>query len=387
MEDSGSLPPRPRPSIPARLAGAGARAGQRAAELTGIDNALQLAAEEAIVRAAQSPAAERALVRVLQGPAVLEAAAGALNSEQVEEAIVAAIDSEMIDRVWAELLDSDEIQRLIERIADAPEIRAAITQQGLGLIDDIGRQLARVAKRLDDGLERIVRRLTRRKPRAESPPQAGAITRALAFVVDVLILDAILIGISAGIALVAGAFGISGDPQRSVVVVGAGVWLITGAVYLVAFWGLSGQTPGMRFLDIRLDARGTRRIGPRRAVRRLIGLGISALAARDPAARDRLLGPPPRAARPDGRDRGALRNAARYSRFQPPPRKRLSRPPARRGLNVFGPRSGVGSRAASSALMFSVTRFSLVRWTSGASTKRSSRLAVSITMPSRMRSR
>ena len=278
VEDSGSLPPRPRPSIPARLAGAGARAGQRAAELTGIDNALQLAAEEAIVRAAQSPAAERALVRVLQGPAVLEAAAGALNSEQVEEAIVAAIDSEMIDRVWAELLDSDEIQRLIERIADAPEIRAAITQQGLGLIDDIGRQLARVAKRLDDGLERIVRRLTRRKPRTESPPQAGAITRALAFVVDVLILDAILIGISAGIALVAGAFGISGDPQRSVVVAGAGVWLITGAFYLVAFWGLSGQTPGMRFLDIRLDASGTRRIGPRRAVKRLIGLGLSALA-------------------------------------------------------------------------------------------------------------
>ena len=386
MEDSGSLPPRPRPSIPARLAGAGARAGQRAAELTGIDNALQLAAEEAIVRAAQSPAAERALVRVLQGPAVLEAAAGALNSEQVEEAIVAAIDSEMIDRVWAELLDSDEIQRLIERIADAPEIRAAITQQGLGLIDDIGRQLARVARRLDDGLERIVCRLTRRKPRTESPPQAGAITRALAFVVDVLILDAILIGISAGIALVAGAFGISGDPQRSVVVAGAGVWLITGAFYLVAFWGLSGQTPGMRFLDIRLDASGHApdRPAPRRQApdrTRALGPGPG-----NTAARNRLLAPPPRAPRPHGGHRGPLRAAA-YSRFQPPPRKRLSRPPARRGLNVFGPRSGVASRAACSAVMFSVTRFSLVRWTSGASTKRSSRLAVSITMPSRMCSR
>ena len=34
----------------------------------------------------------------------------------------------------------------------------------------------------------------------------------------------------------------------------------------------------MRFLDIRLDAEGTRRIGTRRAVKRLIGLGLSALA-------------------------------------------------------------------------------------------------------------
>jgi uncharacterized RDD family membrane protein YckC len=277
VESSGSLPPRPQPSIPARLAGAGARAGQRAAELTGIDNAVQLAAEEAIVRAAESPAVERALVRVLQGPAVREAAAGALNSDQVEAAIVAALDSEMIDRVWAELLDSDETQRLIERIAEAPEVRAAITQQGLGLIDDIGRQLAKVARRLDDGLESFLWRLLRRKPRTESPPQAGAVTRALAVAVDVLLLDAILLGISGAIALVANAFGDSGNAPTSAVVAGAGVWMITGAVYLVGFWSLSGQTPGMRFLDIRLDAGGTRRIGTRRAVRRLIGLGLSAL--------------------------------------------------------------------------------------------------------------
>jgi uncharacterized RDD family membrane protein YckC len=245
--------------------------------LTGIDNAVQLAAEEAIVRAAESPAVERALVRVLQGPAVREAAAGALNSEQVEAAIVAALDSEMIDRVWADLLDSDETQRLIERIAEAPEVRAAITQQGLGLIDDIGRQLARVARRLDDVLERIVWRLFRRRPRTDSPPQAGAVTRALALAVDVLLLDAILLGISGAIALVANAFGDSGNAPTSAIVAGAGIWMITGAVYLVGFWGLSGQTPGMRFLDIRLDAGGTHRIGTRRAVRRLVGLGISAI--------------------------------------------------------------------------------------------------------------
>jgi uncharacterized RDD family membrane protein YckC len=277
VEGSGSLPPRPQPSIPARLAGAGARAGQRAAELTGIDNAVQLAAEEAIVSAAESPAVERALVRVLQGPAVREAAAGALKSEEVEQAIIEALDSELVDRVWAELLDSDQVQLLIERIAEAPEVRAAITQQGLGLIDDIGRQLAKVARQLDDGLERFLWRLIRRKPRAESPPQAGAITRALAFAVDVLLLDAILLGISGAIALVANAFGDSGNAPTSAVVAGAGVWMITGAVYLVGFWGLSGQTPGMRFLDIRLDINGTRRIGTRKAVRRLIGLGLSAL--------------------------------------------------------------------------------------------------------------
>ena len=44
---------------------------------------------------------------------------------------------------------------------------------------------------------------------------------------------------------------------------------------LASFWALAGQTPGMAFLHIRLDAGGERRIGFRRAFHRLFGLLVA----------------------------------------------------------------------------------------------------------------
>ncbi|HYU60820.1 MAG TPA: RDD family protein [Solirubrobacterales bacterium] len=278
MESSGSLPPRPRPSIPARIAGAGARGAQRAAELTGIDSAVQIAAEEAIVRAAESPAVERALVRVLQGPAVREATAGALSSAEVERAVLEALDSELVDRVWARLLDSEQTQLLVERIAEAPEVRAALAYQGVGLVEDIGRQLGRVARHLDDLVERVVWRLTRKPRRTEPARQAGAVTRILAFAIDVVLLNATFFLGSALVAFVLRElFSDSQDVPTGAILAGTGAWLIGIGTYLVAFWSLAGETPGMRFLGLRLDAEDTHGIGLRRAVRRLIGFGVSAL--------------------------------------------------------------------------------------------------------------
>ena len=50
------------------------------------------------------------------------------------------------------------------------------------------------------------------------------------------------------------------------------------ALYLIGFWALAGKTLGMHFVGIRLDSPDGRRIGVRRAVRRLFGLVVSVLA-------------------------------------------------------------------------------------------------------------
>src|SRR5690349_13046097 len=107
-----SPPPR-RTSFAARLLGGGARGAQAVAEATGIDSALDLATEEAIVRALESPAVERALVRVLEGPAVEEAVERLLASPAVERAAINALDSPLVDKVWDRLLKSDEAQKLV----------------------------------------------------------------------------------------------------------------------------------------------------------------------------------------------------------------------------------------------------------------------------------
>jgi uncharacterized RDD family membrane protein YckC len=268
----------PRRPLPARLIGTGARGARQVAGLAGLDRAAETAVEEAIVRAAESPAVERALVRILEGPQFEEALARALGQPAVERALARALDSKQFDHLWNRLLASDEAQRLVERIAEAPEVRAAVTAQGVGLVEDLGRQLRRVARRLDDGLERVARRIFGRPQRTESPNEAGAVTRALAVGLDAGILNGIFIVVSGVIALtVSRIFGASGHISTAGVALGAVGWIIAWTVYLLFFWSLSGQTPGMRFLAIAVEVDGSRRIGLRRSSRRLVGLALGIL--------------------------------------------------------------------------------------------------------------
>jgi len=266
---NGSLP------LSARLLGVGVRGARSVTKATGIDRAVEVAAEEAIVAAVESQAVERAMARVLEGPVVKEAVEGALESEAVKKALLEAMDSELVDEIWKRLLASDQAQQLVERIAEAPEVRAAISAQGMGLVEDIGRTIGSLARRLDGRFERIVRRVFFRAPRVLPTDRAGAVSRGLAMVVDGVFVNLAFTAFVALVTLVANVFGGSGEGGTSLAIaVGSTAWLSFGAVYLLGFWTLAAQTPGMRFLGIRLDER----LPLRRAVRRLVGLGLAILA-------------------------------------------------------------------------------------------------------------
>ena len=262
-------PPEPPPSrrepLLARVIGASARSGARVAEATGIDQAVEDLAADAVVRALESPAAERAIAQ-------------ALESAAVERSINRAIDSEMIDRVWERLLASEEVQQLIERIASAPEIRQAIAAQSFGLIDDIGAQIGRIARHVDDVIERIVRRILRRPEREQPAQQAGLFSRALAFLVDAAIVNGIFFLTATLLALAIDAvFNVDRASTAGTLVFGSLTWILVTSTYLVGFWGLSGETPGMRFLDLRLYGPDGPRLGFRRSVRRLVGAVLGAI--------------------------------------------------------------------------------------------------------------
>jgi uncharacterized RDD family membrane protein YckC len=282
--ENGSIPPSADAGEPsqnghlplsARLLGVGVRGARSVGKVTGIDRAVEVAAEEAIVAAVESEAVERAMARVLQGPIVEEAVQGALESEAVKRALLEAMDSELVDEVWRRLLASEEVQQLVERIAGAPEVRAAISAQGAGLLEDIGRTIGKLARRLDDSFERVVRRVFFRRRRAVATDRAGAISRALATVIDGVFVNLGFTAIVAIATLVDNAFGGSGNGASTLTIaVGSTAWLSLGALYLVGFWSLAGQTPGMRFVGIRLSAG---RLPLRRSLGRLVGLGLSVL--------------------------------------------------------------------------------------------------------------
>jgi uncharacterized RDD family membrane protein YckC len=280
VDGSGGNAGRPQRRSPAaRVLGAGARGAERLAGATGVDKAIEDAVEEGIVRAMQSPAVERAIARVLvEQNAIERGIRQALTSDEIAEAIVKALDSETADRVWEEILASPKAQMLVERIAEAPEVRAAIAQQGVGLVTDVGRRLTVITEALDDAAERVVHRLVRRPGHEAETNQVGLVTRTFAAAID-LALISVLFSITSGL-LAAIVPAVSGEGG------GVSIWgifgfgvvgFLAGGALFVAFWSLVGQTPGMRLLSIHLDVNGTQEIGLRRAIRRLFAIPLSLL--------------------------------------------------------------------------------------------------------------
>jgi uncharacterized RDD family membrane protein YckC len=262
--------------LSARLLGVGVRGARSVGRATGIDRAFEIAAEEAIVAAIESEAVERAMARVFEGRVVEEAVEGALGSEAVKRALLEAMDSELVDELWRRLLASDEAQQLVERVAGAPEVRAAISAQGAGLIHDIGRTIGKLVRSVDDSFERLARRLFFRPARTKPTNHAGAVSRLLAMAIDGVFVNLCFTALVAIATLADNVFGGGGNGAGiAAIAAGTVVWLGVGGLYLVAFWSLAGQTPGMRFLGIELEEG---RLAPRRSLRRLVGIGLSVLA-------------------------------------------------------------------------------------------------------------
>ena len=277
----------PRSPIP-RLFGAGERGARAVADATGLDEVAERSVEEAIVTALESPAVARALHRALRTEAAAEpieevltspALGRALSSPEVEKAIVAALDSEAAERIWRHILASNEAQMLVERIAQAPEVRAAIASQGVGLLSDIGRGVREVSDHFDEALYALVGRM-RRKPNEPppGPPRVGLVTRTVGAALDGGILNLSLLAISAIFGItIGGVLGDDDSPSGTAILAGGTVWALASATYVTFFWALAGQTPGMRLLSIRLDVEGERKLGARRAIRRLVGTIASIL--------------------------------------------------------------------------------------------------------------
>jgi hypothetical protein len=120
----------------------------------------------AIDRVIDSRELERILSTVLESSRVQAALRRALESEGATQLVDSFFDSNLFDRVVERLAASDALWRLIDEIAVSPSVTAAISQQGLGFVDEVGDEMRTRSRKADDWLERAARRLTRRHPQA-----------------------------------------------------------------------------------------------------------------------------------------------------------------------------------------------------------------------------
>ena len=106
----------------------------------------------------------------------------------------------------------------------------------------------------------------------------GLVTRAIAFAIDAVLINAVAIVVSGGVALTLSVLSVPDSLGTTLLAVGGALFLAWSAGYFVVFWSTTGQTPGahlMRFRVCRADDGST--LGPGRAVLRLACLTLAAL--------------------------------------------------------------------------------------------------------------
>ncbi|HEY8044357.1 MAG TPA: RDD family protein, partial [Streptosporangiaceae bacterium] len=130
---------------------------------------------------------------------------------------------------------------------------------------------------LDEWIARWVARLLRRDPPAQRPHFGGAVSRFVAYAVD--------LGVSTGVfmlALAAVSFAASIITGHSISwsrndLPVAILYVVWEFVYFAYSWGASGKTLGMALLGVRVVAADGTEAGPRRAVIRTLAFPLSFL--------------------------------------------------------------------------------------------------------------
>ena len=111
-----------------------------------------------------------------------------------------------------------------------------------------------------------------------SEDYAGFVTRAIAFAVDVALVDLAAVIVAIVVGLGVSAFNVS-DVVLTISVVAGGVAYLAWFVgYFAMFWSTTGQTPGARLMGVRVVcAGGGEPVRLRAAIVRLVGMALAAL--------------------------------------------------------------------------------------------------------------
>ena len=109
---------------------------------------------------------------------------------------------------------------------------------------------------------------------AEQVPYGGIASRAIALALDVLLADLIVLLAGAMIALVGSLVG-NLELDTFGKLLAAAAWATVVISYFVVFWTSTGQTPGMRWLGLRVTTTDGGSVGLGRASIRIVGLGLA----------------------------------------------------------------------------------------------------------------
>ncbi len=84
------------------------------------------------------------------------------------------------------------------------------------------------------------------------PSYEGLVTRAIAFTLDAAIINLVAITVAAGVALALSVLHFPESLDPVLIAVGGAAYVLWSTGYFVIFWSSTGETPGDRFMRIRV---------------------------------------------------------------------------------------------------------------------------------------
>ena len=197
--------------------------------------------------------------RVTADVELQEAVAAQVDEARVEELARRVLASPVLENV----LRSPESERVLQQVVASPAIRTALEQQATGFADELAGAVRDAATRADERIEA-------RSRAAAGDHYAGTASRAVALGIDATLALALFLAATGAVAVIA-SLGGGLRPEWLAAALATAAWLVIVGGYFVSFWTLTGQTPGMRLLRIRL----VREIGVGRAIVRYLALVLA----------------------------------------------------------------------------------------------------------------
>jgi uncharacterized RDD family membrane protein YckC len=218
---------------------------------------------------------QRIVAEVLANVDLEAAIAAALERERAEgrlEQIVGeAARSPAAEEIAQRVVSSPELQRLIEEMIASDAVRTALARQSASFGSEVAGEVRHRTQRIDDRIA-----MTGATTSAAPSPYAGLVGRFIAGALDLALMSVVFLGGAAMVDVVSNLVGGLRPSwlEAAIASVGATVGAVT---YLVVFWTVAGQTPGMRAMGLRLvvGRDGNQPPGTGRALLRVVGLVIA----------------------------------------------------------------------------------------------------------------
>ncbi|HEV8157343.1 MAG TPA: RDD family protein [Gaiellales bacterium] len=251
--------------------------------------------ERAVGRAFEGPLPEHVANAIVEQRVVQRVVAEVLANVDMEAAITAALEreraegrleqivgeaarSQAAEEITQRVVSSPELQRLIEEVIASDAVRTALARQTASFGSEVAGEVRRRSRRIDDriavsGGERSQQDGTMS---AVPSPYAGLLGRFTGGAIDLALMSIVFLGGAAMVGVLSNLVGGLRPSWLEAAIASVGSVLVA-AIYLMLFWTVAGQTPGMRVMGLRLvvGRDGNQRPGAGRALLRVVALAIA----------------------------------------------------------------------------------------------------------------